>query len=431
MCSDSECSDQTHIAAIDAMYNSVICALGTAGNVFMQEMHIQKRYATIPGWKEFCQDAHSQACNAFLWWARSGRPRSGVIFQTMLQTRAAFKQTLRHCRRSDSRRHADNLARKLLTKDSRKFWKEIKIITGQDRAPLAASIGPATSPTAIAELWRGHYQGILNSTPSSPMADEIRDSLRSCSSFGHTFQTSDIKRAVDDMKFGKANGLDGLASEHFKYASEKLYVLLCICFNAMLLHSHVPTEFSNTILVPIIKDKKSNITDPDNYRPIAIATVASKIFENIILHYIKDCLYTSDNQFSYKANSSTDMAVFTLKAVIDYYITSSSPVYLCFLDASKAFDRVNYWCLFKKLYNRNVPVVYIRFLIAWYCTQQFFVRWGNVLSVPFSASNGVRQGGILSPLLFNLYMDDISNTLNCSRQGCIINGVPSESYNVC
>ena len=60
----------------------------------------------------------------------------------------------------------------------------------------------------------------------------------------------------DDMKFGKANGLDGLASEHFKYASEKLYVLLCICFNAMLLHSHVPTEFSNTILVPIIKDKK-------------------------------------------------------------------------------------------------------------------------------------------------------------------------------
>ena len=48
----------------------------------------------------------------------------------------------------------------------------------------------------------------------------------------------------------------------------------------------------------------------------------------------------------------------------------------------------------------------------------------NVLSVPFSASNGVRQGGILSPLLFNLYMDDISNTLNSSRQGCIINGVP-------
>ena len=91
------------------------------------------------------------------------------------------------------------------------------------------------------------------------------------------------------MKFGKVNVLDRLASEHFIYASEKLYVLLCICFSAMLLHIHAPTQFSNTILVPIIKDKKGNITDPDNHRPIAITTVASKIFLNVILHNIKDC----------------------------------------------------------------------------------------------------------------------------------------------
>ena len=62
--------------------------------------------------------------------------------------------------------------------------------------------------------------------------------------------------------------------------------------------------------------------------------------------------------------------------------------------------------------------------MAWYCTQQFFVRWGNVLNVSFSASNGVRQGGIQSPLLFNLYMDGISNTLHCCQQGCIVNRVP-------
>ena len=55
-----------------------------------------------------------------------------------------------------------------------------------------------------------------------------------------------------------------------------------------------------------------------------------------------------------------------------------------------------------------------KWIYSWYCTQQFFVPWGNVLSVPFSASNGVRQGGILSPILFNLYMNDISNTLNSS-----------------
>ena len=157
------------------------------------------------------------------------------------------------------------------------------------------------------------------------MADEIRDSLCSCSSLGHTFQTTDIKRAVDDMKFGKANGLDRLASEHFKYGIEKLYALLCIGFIAILLYSHVPTEFSNTILVPIIKDKKGNITDLDNYRTLAISTVASKILTILFSRklLIANCLYTSDNQFSYKTNSSTDMAVFTLKAVTDHYITPS------------------------------------------------------------------------------------------------------------
>ena len=127
----------------------------------------------------------------------------------MLRTRAAFKQALRHCCRIDSRHHSDNLARKLFT---RKCWTEIKNISGQSPAPIAASIRPATSPPIIAELWRGHYQGILNSTPSSTMVDEIRDALRSCSSTGHTFQTTDIIRAVDDMKFGKANGLDGPAA---------------------------------------------------------------------------------------------------------------------------------------------------------------------------------------------------------------------------
>ena len=58
-----------------------------------------------------------------------------------------------------------------------------------------------------------------------------------------------------------------------------------------------------------------------------------------------------------------------------------------------------------------MPELYIRFVMAWYCTQQLFVQWRNVLSVQFSSSNGVRQGSILSSLLFNLYMETISNTL--------------------
>ena len=232
-----------------------------------------------------------------------------------------------------------------------------------------------------------------------------------------------MRNAIEDLKLCKASGLDTLSAEHFRYASNRISVLLSLCFNAMLVHSHVPKAFSDTVLVPIIKDKNGDVTEIDKYRPIAITSVASKVFEKIILSRIQDCLYTNDNQFSYKVKHSTDMCIFTLKSIIDYYISSSSPVYLCYIDASKAFDRINFWNLFHRLIDRNVPVIFVRFFMVWYCTQEFVVRWGNCFSTTFTTSNGVRQGGILSPLFFNVYMNKLSSTLNDAKVGCITNGV--------
>ncbi len=75
-----------------------------------------------------------------------------------------------------------------------------------------------------------------------------------------------------------------------------------------------------------------------------------------------------------------------------------SRVYGCFLDASKAFDLVDHDILFKKLIARNMPLVITRVLLAWYRDQRMYVRWNNTLSQPFPVSNGVRQGGVLSPI---------------------------------
>ena len=84
------------------------------------------------------------------------------------------------------------------------------------------------------------------------------------------------------------------------------------------------------------------------------------------------------------------------------------------LDASKAFDRVNFWLLFDKLITKNVPLFIVRVLAVWYTHKKMCIRWGNAYSSSFSISNGVKQGGILSPILFNVYMDDLSVSLNSS-----------------
>ena len=76
---------------------------------------------------------------------------------------------------------------------------------------------------------------------------------------------------------------------------------------------------SPTVIVPIVKNKNGNHQDCGNYRPIAITTVVSKLFEQVILINIKNFLDATDNQFGFKTKHSTDMCVFLLKQAISYY----------------------------------------------------------------------------------------------------------------
>ena len=94
------------------------------------------------------------------------------------------------------------------------------------------------------------------------------------------------------------------------------------------------------------------------------------------------------------------MSTFALNETISYYTKNGSQVYALFLDASKAFDRLNYIKLFNKLLDKNMCPITVRLLLNMYINQKIQVKWNGKLSEPFSVSNGVRQGGVLSPLFF-------------------------------
>ena len=113
------------------------------------------------------------------------------------------------------------------------------------------------------------------------------------------------------------------------------------------------------------------------------------------------------------------MCIYALKEAVESYRNQGSTMFVGFIDASRAFDLIHHHKLFNKLKLRGVPSSLIRILVYWYANQQMQVKWDNTISAPFRVSNGVRQGGILSPALFNLYMDGLSEQLEECRTGCV------------
>ena len=99
-----------------------------------------------------------------------------------------------------------------------------------------------------------------------------------------------------------------------------------------------------------------------------------------------------------KRNLSCKNATYAVKSLCDYYVTRGSTVNVCFLDISKAFDKVNHYSLFCKLMNHNTPVEFINVLVNWYSRCSYSVRIDMTLSHTFRTICGVCQGGVLSPV---------------------------------
>ena len=112
-----------------------------------------------------------------------------------------------------------------------------------------------------------------------------------------------------------------------------------------------------------------------------------------------------------------------LKEAISYYINNDSSVFCTLLDATKAFDRVEYVKLFKLLMVRDIPPVSLRLLLNMYTCHDTRIAWNDVCSESLSVLNGVKQGGVFSPVLFCIYLDGLLCMLAESKIGCFIGNV--------
>ena len=423
MCTDANCLNQLHREALATLYERITHVLCNSAARCIPSSQ-KRKYNVVPGWNELVDDAHYKARLSFKIWTRAGKPRNGDYYNEMSIDRARFKYALRNCRREEASIRADKLAKALQDKDCMQFWRDVKSQGNRKLAPADTVEGQAGGAN-IAALWAKHYEGIFNCVKNHGSRHSVMRHIEErCSRITSDevtrwrFTQDNIRDNIKMLKKRKAGGLDGLYPEHIRYAGPTLAVILCMCFNCSILHNYLPRSTTDSVIIPVIKDKTGDASSKANYRPIALSSVLAKLLEISILNKTRHFLQTSDHQFGFKSSHSTDMCIYALKETIHYYLNHSSNVFACFMDASKAFDRVNYWTLFAKLCDRDFPVLYLRILVLWYTQQGVRVRWGSHTSSSFSCSNGVRQGGVLSPVLFTVYVDAITEPLKASRIGC-------------
>ena len=200
-----------------------------------------------------------------------------------------------------------------------------------------------------------------------------------------------------------------------------IVVILSKLFNLIVSAACVPHGFKLSYTVPLHKeDQNHKGNSVDNYRAISISPVMAKIFEHFVLARYSKFLMTSSNQFRFKKSSSCGHAIYSVRKVVEHYAARSSTVNICLLDLSKAFNKIDHSALYLRLMDRSVPVQILNLLVNWFSSCLSCVTWGSVMSHFYELKAGVRQGGVISPILFGIYIDVLVLLVKEANIGCKI-----------
>ena len=404
------------------LHNEIINICSAASKTCLPHSSTSKGMKIVPGWNEYVKE-HAE--EAKVWhdvWLRSGKPKQGDIANMKRKTRLKYHYAIRYVMKENSRIRNNKMADAISTNNDRVLWDEVKKMTKTNNN-LPNIIDGSTGIEEISDIFAEKYDTLYNSVSYSQSdLNELKKNIDAqitnvCPNHPHTITVQEVKNALAKLKLGKKED-SGLFSNHFIYGSERLVIMITLLFNSMLVHGIAPDELILGTMIPMIKDSRASKQCSDNYRSLTIGTGLSKLLDTVILNRQKDVLETSELQFGFKEKLSTTMCSFMVLETIAYYKSKGSNVHVLLLDASKAFDRVDYVKLFEKLTNKGMCPLTIRLLLNMYTHQKLQVKWNNSKSYKFNVTNGVRQGGVLSPFLFSLYMDELLVTLKNNGVGC-------------
>ena len=382
----------------------------------------------IPGWEE---NIKPQRDSSLFWhavWISAARPNNGVLHDIMKKTRNQYHYAVRKVKKLAEEIRARELLTASLGGDVN-LLKEMKKIRGNNKGNenLPDNVEGAEGQEEVVEKFREVYETLYNSAESSASVQLIKERLANTIGPESLLEVNKVtgemvKKAATRIKPGKSDVSGAYTSDVLLHAPDSLFDKLAIIFRSFLTHGTVTRQLLACSFLPLLK---SGLKDPavtKSYRAIAGSSQILKLFDNVVLLVWGDYLSSDSLQFGYKEKTSTTQCSWLVMEVAQYYLRNGTKILVTLCDCSMAFDKCKFDILFNKLLDKGVPAIVVRVLIFVYEEQVAWVTWGNVKSQQFGILNGVRQGGILSPILWNVYCDGLLVLLRDLGVGCHLAG---------
>lgn len=251
---------------------------------------------------------------------------------------------------------------------------------------------------------------IKTQTTDTNITDDIRP-----------IEESEVIEHISKLKTDKSPGPDGLCNEALKIGAPILTRHFTQLFNMILEEEKVPKQWCTSDIILLFK--KGNSLDIGNYRPISLLASIYKLFSSIILKRISDDIDRQQpkEQAGFRSGFSTMDHIQTLEQIIEKYREYNRPLYVAFIDYTKAFDSISHCSIWTALHQSNISYKYINILKYIYskstCRVKLETR-GDEINI----ERGVRQGDPLSPKLFIGVLENIFRKLEWKNKGIYING---------
>ena len=330
--------------------------------------------------------------------------------------------------RKAERAHATRFHRKIRvspsTESSRDFWTFIRQLTGKTRKePCSILIDPVSQRTVSSAVEKAtllnnfFVKQTMLDIPSNCKPDTATLPVNPNSfPFLETTPT-EVYKILSTLKTNKAAGLDNIPAALLKFCAPGISKSLICLFNRSFELSEFPTAWKEAMVIPIFK--KGSHTDPGNYRPIALLPIISKVLERIVHDKLSSFLQTwlHDSQSGFKKGDGTVPQLLRLCQEWSRHVNNSAYVGILFFDLRKAFDRVWHDGLLSKLEAAGIRGSAFAWMKSLLTSRRQITSVEGCRSAPaeINIGAGVPQGAILSPLLFSVYVNDISSAIPASN----------------